>query len=191
MPTIKIASLDIATTVNGYEFLVIDDGVRTRRATIFTITNTLSTDVARSLTSSFGQLTSGSASIEYANEIDSSLQVLNTTVQSSSAAWGVTGNITNIYNIDSQDYTILPENFSGYIRKSFNDVHTIYVPTDNNNFTPGASITIRNAGLSALTILPLNSNVVINYDNTYAANVIDPKNTAQLLYIGDNNWDLI
>lgn len=117
------------------------------------------------------------------------------TVQSNSASWSSGGGTSNtlISFISGSTYTISVSDAGIYIRKYHNTTHSVIIPllTPSNILRAGSSITVRNSGLSSLTLSANNISTVLNYDISYSANIIDPKNTAQILYLGDNNWDII
>jgi hypothetical protein len=117
------------------------------------------------------------------------------TVQSNSASWSSGGGTSNtlISFISGSTYTISVSDVGVYVRKYHDTNHFIIIPllTPSNILIAGSSITVRNSGLSSLTLSANNISTVLNYDISYSANIIDPKNTAQILYLGDNNWDII
>ena len=122
----------------------------------------------------------------------SDFQSLCTTVQSNSATWAQ-GGATTINSITGVTYTLAISDAGSYVRKYYTDIHYVIIPllSPGTLLTTGNSITVRNTGLSSLTLSAASTSTVINYDATYAANIVEPKNTAQLLYLGDNNWDII
>jgi hypothetical protein len=118
-----------------------------------------------------------------------------TTVRSNSASWSSGGGTSNtlISFISGSTYTISVSDVGVYVRKYHSTNHFIIIPllTPSNILIAGSSITVRNAGLSSLTLSANNINTILNYDLSYSANIIDPKNTTQIIYLGDNTWDII
>lgn len=115
---------------------------------------------------------------------------LYTTVQANSASWA-NSNITNILGLSGYSYTLATSSLNYYIRKYHNDSHIVYIPYDGSSaFVSGMTFTVRNAGLSSMT-LSAASNVTLNYDAVYDGNIIEKNNTSQLIYIGNNVWDIV
>ena len=144
------------------------------------------------------QATSASWNNTYTTVQATSSKWNNTTsvVQANSASWvsGVSGVSSTLINfISGFTYTISVSDAGLYVRKYHDTTHFVIIPvfTPSNILRTGSSITVRNAGLSSLTLSANNINTILHYDLSYSANIIDPKNTTQIIYLGDNTWDII
>ena len=99
--------------------------------------------------------------------------------------------ITNVLNISGYAYTLQLSDLGFYIRKYHNNTHTIIIPSIQNvSFNIGSLITIRNASTSSL-IISGQSGVSLNYFIDLSANILDSNASAQIIYVGNNSWDII
>jgi hypothetical protein len=96
--------------------------------------------------------------------------------------------IQTIYNTS---YSLQLSNVNSYIRKHHNLNHTIVIPASSQvAFPVGSIIFIRNASTNNLT-LSTDSGVMLTYAVDLSANILKQHSTAQIIYVGDNTWDII
>ena len=92
-------------------------------------------------------------------------------------------------NISAYSYTAALSNIGTIIRKYHTSSHVLVIPPINTVAWPEkAYITIRNIGVGDLTITP---GAGVTFNNITGRDVLGKWETAQILRVLDNNWDII
>jgi hypothetical protein len=96
-----------------------------------------------------------------------------------------------ITTVTASTYTPVTADKLSYLRFTADVAKTLVLPVTGGPLVLNAGdvITVRNAGDANLTISPANISVSINFDGT--ANVVTPSTTAQLIYLGNEQWDIL
>ena len=103
----------------------------------------------------------------------------------------INGSLINVLSLSGYTYTLKLSDLGYYIRKYHTDSHTIIIPSNQNvPFQIGSTFVIRNTSLNSLTISGSNG-VTLNYFTDLSANILDQNTSAQIIYIGNNIWDII
>lgn len=103
----------------------------------------------------------------------------------------INGSLINILSLSGYTYTLQLSDLGYYIRKYHTNLHTIIIPSNQNiPFQIGSTFVIRNTSLNSLIISGSN-NVILNYFDDLSANILDQNTSAQIIYIGNNIWDII
>lgn len=96
-----------------------------------------------------------------------------------------------VQTIYDTSYSLQLSNVNSYIRKHHNLNHTIVIPTSSQvSFPVGSVIFIRNTSTNNLT-LSTDPGVMLTYTVDLSANILRQHSTAQIIYVGDNTWDII
>lgn len=162
----RISQLDIATSILGSDYLIIDDTEVTKRAEV----NSLSSIYT----------------------LDTNFNTLNTTVSGLSDAVGrLDGSLINVISLSGQTYTLQLSDLGAYIRKYHSSPHTIIIPSSSDvPFQTGSTFVIRNTSSSTLTISS-GPAVTLSYFTDLSANILDQYTSAQIVCVGTDNWDII
>ena len=93
--------------------------------------------------------------------------------------------------ITAADHTLVAANSLAYLRFTSTATKRLLIPSLGTTITAGDIITVRNAGATGdITIEPVAlSTATLNF--TIGAEVVAPKTTAQLIYLGSDNWDIL
>lgn len=99
-----------------------------------------------------------------------------------------------VVTIATATHTLVTANVDKYLRFTYagGDTRSVTIPMSGGAFVPavGNIITIRNASSSTnLTVLAANVSITIN--KFAGAEAIAPQTSAQILYLGSDNWDII
>jgi hypothetical protein len=201
MSILRISDLETAASVTGDEFVIIDNSFTTKKTTIKTLVDAISSGnteefIDLKTTVQTNSASWNSSSSEELSDLKTTVQTSSaswnsvyTTVCAASASWGVPS--INIANVSGLTYTLQLSDAGAYIRKSHDSPHSITVPhNDTTEYTIGTSIVIRNACSNVLTISGA-SGVDLSYFEDLSANIVDPNSSAQIIYIGTNNWDIV
>lgn len=146
MPAIKIGSLDITPSITGYEFLVLDDGVRTTRSTIFTVTNVLSTNIVQKLS---GTIALSQLSAFITNYTDTLVQPLCVYTESSINAISAANNRVQLSAVETS--FPITDNISGYTL-TYTGYENITAFISQNTNTNGFISTLAQLSTGAITI---------------------------------------
>jgi hypothetical protein len=162
----RISQLDIATSVLGSDYLIVDNTEVTKRA------------VVNSLSSVY--------------TFNTNFNTLNTTVGVlSDAVARLDGSLINVLSLSGQTYTLQLSNLGAYIRKYHGSPHTIIIPNSSDvSFQVGSTFVIRNTSSSTLTISS-GPAVSLSYFADLSANILDQYASAQIVCVGTDNWDII
>lgn len=96
-------------------------------------------------------------------------------------------------NVSTATYTLSTSDLDRFVRMTYvgGESKELTIPVYGENFLPveGSLISIRNSSESNnLTLIPEG---LITLNKASGAEIITPMTTAQILYIGDNTWDLL
>jgi hypothetical protein len=98
---------------------------------------------------------------------------------------------TLIATVATANHTLNINNRYGYTRFTAGVAKTLTIPQVDESFPvlAGDVFSVRNAEVGDITIVPVNISVTLNHAPD--GDVITPSTTAQLIYLGDNNWDIL
>jgi len=99
--------------------------------------------------------------------------------------------VVAITTITGTTHTLVTEDAEKYLRFTSNSAKTLVIPAAGDDFVIPANtlFTIRNAGSLDLTIMATAPEVLLKKRD--GADVLVPFTTAQILYIGANEWDIL
>jgi hypothetical protein len=200
MASTKISQLEIASSVKGSDFIIIDNTEVTRRYAIGNLIDTLSRLIGNSQIQSISSTIFTELSNTLVNTLsglanNSQIQTISSTIftELSNTIVNTNWNIPSltITNVSGLIYKLQLSDAGTYIRKSHDSPHYITIPrNDDVEYTIGTNIVIRNASSNLLTISG-DSGVELSYFVDLSANILDPNTSAQIVYTGTNNWDIV
>lgn len=161
MAETKISQLTISPSIDGTEYLIVDNTEVTRRTQI----NSLSSVYV--VNSKFNNL------FNIVSRFNGGplVSVLNL------SAGTYTLQLSNLGT-------------GNYIRKSHTSNHTLIIPTlDSVPFPIGSTFIIRNMSANTLTI-SASPSIILSYSTVLSTNILEQNASAQLVCVGINSWDI-
>ena len=166
MASKTISQLEVANTILKTDYIIVDNTEVTRRAEV----NSLSSLYATS------------------NNFNTLSSTVNTLAESVAR---LDGSLINVLSLSGATYTLQLSNLGSYIRKFYSSPHTIIIPDSSAiNFQVGSTFVIRNTSSSSLTISSSPA-VNLSYFADLSANILDQYASAQIVCVGNDNWDII
>jgi len=178
MASTKITQLEISTSLDGSEYLIVDNTEVTRRTTINSLTSIglfVPTATFNTLSTQYTSLSTDIWNNTY------------TTVQTNSATWNNASTV-QITPISTTTYILALSDVGSYMRLTGDSNKVIAIPSQTVvNWPLGAMITIRNS--SSIATFGLSGGVDVTLSSITSA--FSPLQSTQCIYISSNLWDVL
>lgn len=161
-----ISQLSEAPSLKPSDYLIVDNGEVTRKTAVGSLSGTF--------------------------VVNSSFNALTATVNTlSNSVARLDGSLVQVINLSGQSVTLSLSHLGAYIRKSHTSPHTIIIPTFQAvNFSIGSTMILRNTSTSLLTV-SASPTVTLSYFADLSANILEQNAAAQIVCVGENQWDIV